>query len=91
LLPTVYWHQQLHKTQNPRQREKYLQAWQRAAQHLQTDPFTATLPENELQRWLEWAEWIKITHFTPPHNLSPTTAFKLRHAWIPAPGFLAEA
>ena len=34
LLPTVYWHQQLHKTQNPKQREKYRQAWQQAAQHL---------------------------------------------------------
>ena len=58
LLPTVYWHQQLHKTQNPKQREKYRQAWQQAAQQLQTDAFTATLPESELQRWLEWAEWM---------------------------------
>jgi hypothetical protein len=58
LLPTVYWHQQLHKTQNPSQREKYYQAWQQAAQALQTDAFTATLPESELQRWLEWAEWM---------------------------------
>ncbi len=58
LLPTVYWHQQLHKTQNPRQREKYHQAWQQAAQNLQTDAFTAILPESELQRWLEWAEWM---------------------------------
>ncbi len=41
LLPTVYWHQQLHKTQNPRQREKYHQAWRQAAQNLQTDAFTA--------------------------------------------------
>ena len=57
LLPTVYWHQQLHKTQNPKQREKYRQAWRPAAQNLQNDAFTATLPESELQRWLEWAEW----------------------------------
>jgi Family of unknown function (DUF6399) len=58
LLPTVYWHQQLHKTQNPKQREKYHQAWQKAAQNLQADVFTANLPESELQRWLEWAEWM---------------------------------
>lgn len=58
LLPTVYWHQQLHKTQNPRQREKYRQAWQQAAQNLQADVFTVSLPESELQRWLEWAEWM---------------------------------
>ena len=58
LLPTVYWYQQQHKTQNPKQREKYHQAWLRAVQALQTDAFTANLPENELQRWLEWAEWM---------------------------------
>ncbi|MDZ4153674.1 DUF6399 domain-containing protein [Methylicorpusculum sp.] len=58
LLPTVYSHQQLHKTQNPRQREKYHQAWQQDAQQLQADVFTATLPDSELQRWLEWAEWM---------------------------------
>jgi hypothetical protein len=58
LLPTVYWHQQLHKTQNLRQREKYRQAWQQAVQDLQADVFTATLPESELQRWMEWAEWM---------------------------------
>jgi hypothetical protein len=58
LLPTVYWHQQQHKTQNPKQREKYHQAWQQAVHVLQSDVFTATLPENELQRWLEWAEWM---------------------------------
>ena len=58
LLPTVYWHQQWLKTKNPRQREKYCQAWQRAAQTLQADAFTATLPESTLQRWLEWAEWM---------------------------------
>ena len=58
LLPTVYWYQQWHKTQNPGPREKYRQVWQQAAQKLQTDAFTASLPENELQRWLEWAEWM---------------------------------
>lgn len=58
LLPTIYWHQQLYKTQNPRQREKYRQAWQQSAHKLQADAFTATLPESELQRWLEWAEWM---------------------------------
>ncbi len=58
LLPTVYWHQQGHKTQNPKQREKYHQAWQRAVQRFYHDTFTASLPENELERWLEWAEWM---------------------------------
>jgi len=58
LLPTVYWHQQQHKTQNARQREKYHQAWLQAVQNLQTNAFTAILTESELQCWLEWAEWM---------------------------------
>jgi len=58
LLPVVYWHQQLQKTKNPKQREKYKQAWQRAVHDLQTDSFSTTLPESEMQRWLAWAEWM---------------------------------
>ena len=58
LLPTVYWHQQLHKTKNPKQREKYRQAWQQAVVDLQSHAFTLTLSESELQNWLEWAEWM---------------------------------
>ena len=58
LLPVVYWHQQLHKAKNPKQREKYQQAWQRAVHALQADTFSATLSESELQRWLAWAEWM---------------------------------
>ena len=54
----VYWHQQLHKAKNPKQREKYQQVWQRAVHALQADTFSATLSESELQRWLAWAEWI---------------------------------
>lgn len=58
LLPIVYWHQQLHKTKNPKQREKCKQAWQRAVHTWQADAFSATLPESELERWLAWAEWM---------------------------------
>jgi hypothetical protein len=58
LLPVVYWHQQLHKTKNPKQREKCKQAWQRAVQAWQADTFSTTLPESELERWLAWAEWM---------------------------------
>lgn len=58
LLPVIYWHQQLHNSKNPTQREKYKQAWQRAAHALQADAFSGAMPENELQRWLEWAEWM---------------------------------
>jgi hypothetical protein len=50
----VYWDQQLHKTKNPKQREKCKQAWQRAVHAWQADAFSATLPESELA----WAEWM---------------------------------
>jgi len=58
LLPVVYWHQQLHKTQNSRCRENYRKAWTQANHALQAHPFSATLPDSEIQRWLTWAEWM---------------------------------
>lgn len=58
LLPVVYWHQQLHRTKKPKQREKHQQAWQRAVHALQAGAFSAALSESERQRWLAWAEWM---------------------------------
>ena len=56
LLPLVYWHHQLHKTQNRKARDKYRKAWQQAVQAFNAHPVTRTLPESEIQRWLIWAE-----------------------------------
>ena len=58
LLPVVYWHQQLHKTQNSQSRENYRKAWTQANYTLQAQPLTALLPDSEIQRWLTWAEWM---------------------------------
>jgi hypothetical protein len=58
LLPVVYWHQHLHKTQNSQARERYRKAWTGANQALQAHSFTAVLPDSEIQRWLTWAEWM---------------------------------
>ena len=58
LLPVVYWHQQLHKTQNSQARENYRKAWTQASHTLEAHPFSATLPDSEIQRWLTWAEWM---------------------------------
>ncbi len=52
LLPVVYWHQHLHKSQNSQARERYRKAWTGANQALQAHPFTAVLPDSEIQRWL---------------------------------------
>ena len=56
LLPLVYWHHQLHKTQNPKARDRYRKAWQQAVQAFNAHPVTRTLAESEIQRWLTWAE-----------------------------------
>ena len=58
LLPVVYWHQRLHLTQNRQSRESYRKAWTQASQTLEAHPFSATLPDSEIQRWLTWAEWM---------------------------------
>lgn len=58
LLPVVYWHYHRHKTKNPVQRQRYQEAWQRAAKGFDADPFHLGLPESELQHWVEWAEWM---------------------------------
>ena len=58
LLPVVYWHQRLHLTQNRQSRESYRKAWTQASHTLEAHPFSATLPDSEIQRWLTWAEWM---------------------------------
>lgn len=56
LLPVVYWHHQMHKTQNNKTRKKYRKAWQKAIHAFNAHPFRLTLPESEIQHWLTWAE-----------------------------------
>ena len=56
LLPVVYWHHQMHKTQNNKTRKKYRKAWQQAIHAFNAHPFRLTLPESEIQHWLTWAE-----------------------------------
>jgi hypothetical protein len=56
LLPVVYWHRHLHLTQNSQARENYRKAWTQASHTLEAHPFTATLPDSDIQRWLTWAE-----------------------------------
>ena len=58
LLPVVYWHRHLHLTQNSQARESYRKAWTQASHALEVHPFTATLPDSEIQRWLTWAKWM---------------------------------
>jgi phage baseplate assembly protein W len=58
LLPVLYWHYQMRKTQNRVHRKRYQEAWQRALEAWKADPFHSGFSESELQRWLEWGEWM---------------------------------
>jgi hypothetical protein len=50
LLPLVYWHHQLHKTQNRKARDNYRKAWQQAVQAFNVHPVTATLSSSKLSK-----------------------------------------
>ena len=56
LLPVVYWHHQMLKTQNSKTRKKYKKAWQQAICTFNAHPYRLTLTESEIQHWLAWAE-----------------------------------
>ncbi len=58
LLPVIYWHKQLNKTQNPDLKIVYKKAMERALATWQTHPLTQSLSSNEIERWRSWAEWM---------------------------------
>jgi hypothetical protein len=57
LLPVLYWHHQLQKTQNPEMRKTYEIAWKKAHCAYKTHPLTATIEKADLERWQCWGEW----------------------------------
>ena len=58
LLPVLYGYHQMQKTPNSRHRQRDREAWQRALQAFEADPFREGLTESDFQRWLEWGEWM---------------------------------
>jgi len=57
LLPVIYWHQQLQKTQNPDMKTLYQAAWRNAQAAYATHPVTQTMAQKDLANWRSWAEW----------------------------------
>jgi hypothetical protein len=57
LLPVIYWHHQLHKTQNPEMKKLYETALRQAQMAYATHPVTRTMSKKDLDRWRSWAEW----------------------------------
>ncbi len=58
LLPVLYWHHQMHKTQNRAHRIGYRDAWQRAVRHFEADRFRLDLSTSQLEHWVQWGEWM---------------------------------
>ena len=58
LLPVLYWHHQMHKTQNHAHRSDYREAWQRAVRDFEADPFRLGLSTSQLEHWVQWGEWM---------------------------------
>ena len=59
LLPVLYWHHQQEKTHNKAHKRLYREAWERAVQAWEADPFwSAGLSNSDQQRWLTWGEWM---------------------------------
>lgn len=56
LLPVVYWHHQMNKTQNRKAKAQYRKAWEQAVAVFGSHPFTASLSEGEIQHWLALAD-----------------------------------
>lgn len=57
LLPVIYWHHQLHKTQNPEMKILYEAALQKAQVAYAVHPVTQTMSQDDLVHWRSWAEW----------------------------------
>ncbi len=57
LLPVIYWHQQLQKTQNPDMKTLYQVARRNAQAAYATHPVTQTISQKDLAHWRSWAEW----------------------------------
>jgi len=56
LLPVIYWHHQLHKTQNPEMKKRYEAAWKQAHAAFVAHRVTRTMSKQDLDRWQSW-EW----------------------------------
>jgi hypothetical protein len=57
MLPVIYWHHQLQKTQNPEMKKRYEAALRKAQLAYAAHPVTRTMSKQDLDRWRSWAEW----------------------------------
>ena len=66
LLPVLYWHHQMRKTQSPVRRERCRKAWQKAVRAWEADPFRSGVSDSGQQRWLGWGQWmVRQFHRSP--------------------------
>lgn len=58
LLPVVYWHRQMERTNNPKLKMIYNDAWKKALLGYHSNLLTQKLSKEEIKRWQAWAEWM---------------------------------
>jgi len=58
LLPWLYWSQQAEKTRRATLKSRYRQAASDAYDQLIADPLTLQLSDADLQRWVQWGQWM---------------------------------
>ncbi len=58
LLPVIYWYQQMEKSQNPKMKKVYRQAWKKALLIYESHSLTNKISDDEMEEWLSWTDWI---------------------------------
>ncbi len=58
LLPVIYWHQQMEKSQNADLKKVYRKAWKKALAIWESHTMTLAMSSEEINQWLSWSEWI---------------------------------
>ena len=58
VLPPVYWYRQMNKTDNPRLKVEYTEAWEGACYALKSSLSEVAISKEELDHWTSWADGI---------------------------------
>jgi len=58
LLPVIYWHQQMEKSQHAELKKVYRKAWKKALAMWESHTMTLAMSSEEINQWLSWSEWI---------------------------------
>jgi len=60
LLPVIYWHQKMEKTQNSKMKKVYKVAWKKVLFLYENHSISHEISAVEKEQWLSWADWISM-------------------------------